>query len=347
MKLWALLRDTWWQTRFKVVFLILPILLALVSLSLIFLISFEGTGGDEELAVRIAGEDFTDTLVSSWTNQERFARDARRAFREIQDEGREDRQRLREAGDRSEAEREAEREAQVERRRARNARFLAEAGISPAGAAVSTLESWFAQGFLFTLAMMFFIFGAATIMPDTLAAGTVDLFLSKPLDRLRFYLGKYLGGLLIIAANVAIFLGLSFAILTAKSGHANWNYLAGGLMVLFAFAVLNAIIHLFGVLLRSSVFSILMGYLLYSVVDTAVESLHGLVKVGMLELPGWAESLVNVAWYVLPNFGSMKASAGSMIMGVSIVDWTPLWTSGLFGLVMLALGYWIFSRKEY
>jgi ABC-type transport system involved in multi-copper enzyme maturation permease subunit len=254
--------------------------------------------------------------------------------------------RARERGGES-GEEERARQERIRRRQELYARYREEVGISPVGACVSVIQSTFASGFLFSLAMLFFIFGASTILPDTLKAGTVDLLVSKPVDRLRIYLGKYVGGLLIIACNLLIFVGLTFLILTVKSGFVNWGYLLGGLMVLFAFAVLNAILHFFGVIARSAVFSILMGYAFYLIFDTGVETIHGLIEIDMLDVPGWLETAIHVLWLILPNFSSMKESAALMVAGVSIVDWTPIWTSGLFGVFILAWGYWIFRRKEF
>jgi ABC-type transport system involved in multi-copper enzyme maturation permease subunit len=324
MKVLALLRDTWWQTRSKVIFIILPILMALISLSLIPVVSFQGTGEGEDLEVRIFGQDSTEALLQQWAATEWVVRNPK-AFGERFRQG--------EGGEMSDEELQPYIEAMAR---------------PPAGAAVSVIQSFFAGIFLYTLTMLFFIFGAASIMPDTLKAGTVDLLVSKPIGRLRIYLGKYFGGLLLIAANLAIFVGLSFLILTVKSGYANWSYLLSAVTVLFAFAVLNAILHMFGVLVRSSVFSILMGYLIYIVVDTGIENLHNLlVRLKMFESPEWVQTLVKWLWYVFPNFGSMKETSVNLTLGVSVVNWVPILTSGAFGVVVLAFGYWLFRRKEF
>ena len=46
----AMLRETWWQTRARRVFLVLPILLALGALFIALFLHFEGTGPEEESA---------------------------------------------------------------------------------------------------------------------------------------------------------------------------------------------------------------------------------------------------------------------------------------------------------
>ena len=99
------------------------------------------------------------------------------------------------------------------------------------------------------------LISTASIFPDFMAGGAIDLYLSKPIGRLRLFLTKYISGLLFVLLQVTVFTVSSFFVLGWR-GH-TWEpglFLAIPIVVLF-FSYLFCICVLFGVLTRSTLTS--------------------------------------------------------------------------------------------
>lgn len=96
------------------------------------------------------------------------------------------------------------------------------------------------------------LISTASIFPDFMAGGSIDLYLSKPIGRLRLFLTKYATGLLFVLLQVTVFTIGGFFVLGWR-GNA-WEpglFLAIPIVVLF-YSYLFSILVLFGVLTRST-----------------------------------------------------------------------------------------------
>jgi hypothetical protein len=112
------------------------------------------------------------------------------------------------------------------------------------------LTGWLATG----LALI----STASLFPDFLAGGAVDLYLSKPIGRLRLFLFKYSCGLLFVGLQIACFCTASFLVIGLR-GHA-WEpglFMAVPIVVLF-YSYLFCVCVLIGVLTRSTVAATLL-----------------------------------------------------------------------------------------
>ena len=79
--------------------------------------------------------------------------------------------------------------------------------------------STFVVGLWFTwLATILAIVSTAFIFPDFLGAGSIDLYLSKPISRLKLFLLKYASGLLFATLQVTLFCVGSFLVLGLRAG---------------------------------------------------------------------------------------------------------------------------------
>jgi hypothetical protein len=113
--------------------------------------------------------------------------------------------------------------------------------------------SYFVVGGWFTwVATILALISTASIFPEFVAGGTIDLYLSKPIGRLRLFATKYLTGLLFVVLQVTVFAVGSFLVLGLRAGVWEWGlFLAIPIVVLF-FSYLFSICVLFGVLTRST-----------------------------------------------------------------------------------------------
>lgn len=116
----------------------------------------------------------------------------------------------------------------------------------------------------------------ASLIPDFVAGGSIDLVLSKPIGRLRLFLTKYASGLLFVALQVSVFAAASFLVIGIRGGV--WEpriFLAIPLVVLF-FSFLYCVCALIGLRTRSTIAALLLTMLfwfLVFVVHSAEQSL--------------------------------------------------------------------------
>lgn len=129
----------------------------------------------------------------------------------------------------------------------------------------------------------------ASIFPDFLSGGAVDLWVSKPISRLRLFLTKYLAGLLFVTLQVAVFTGACFLVMGFRAGL--WLpgvFLAVPLVVCF-FSYLYAFCVLFAVLTRSTIAALLLTLLVWFglfLVNSAESTLMGLSAMPRMQIEG-------------------------------------------------------------
>lgn len=102
------------------------------------------------------------------------------------------------------------------------------------------------------------LISTASVIPDLISSGSVDLMLSKPISRLRLFLTKYTTGLMFVTLQVSVFSVASFLVLGFKGN--TWEpalFLAVPLVVIF-YSYLFSICALFGLITRSTIASLLL-----------------------------------------------------------------------------------------
>ena len=107
------------------------------------------------------------------------------------------------------------------------------------------------------------LISTASIFPDFITGGSIDLYLSKPMSRLRLFVTKYLTGLLFVALQVGIFATASYLVIGVRGGV--WEpgiFLAVPLVVCF-FSYLFGVCVLFGVVTRSTLAAVLLTMLFW------------------------------------------------------------------------------------
>lgn len=113
------------------------------------------------------------------------------------------------------------------------------------------------------IATILALVSTASIVPDLISSGAIDLVLSKPISRLRLFFTKYLGGLLFVALQVTVFSGASFLVLGIRGGV--WEpglFISIPIVVIF-FSYLFAICVLLGLITKSTIASLLLTLLIW------------------------------------------------------------------------------------
>ncbi|MFG0252311.1 MAG: ABC transporter permease [Phycisphaerales bacterium JB038] len=108
------------------------------------------------------------------------------------------------------------------------------------------------------IATILALVSTASIIPDFISSGSIDLMLSKPIGRLRLFFTKYIAGLLFVTLQVAVFTICSFLVIGIRGGA--WEsslFLAIPIVVLF-FSYLFSVCVLLGMLTRSTIAALLL-----------------------------------------------------------------------------------------
>ncbi|MBM43782.1 MAG: hypothetical protein CMJ36_02055 [Phycisphaerae bacterium] len=106
----------------------------------------------------------------------------------------------------------------------------------------------------------------ASIFPEFVTAGSIDIILSKPIGRFRLFFTKYLTGLLFVILQVSVFTGASFIVIGIRGGV--WEpgiFIAIPLVVLF-FSYLFSVCAVLGVITRSTIASLLLTILFWFII---------------------------------------------------------------------------------
>ncbi len=198
-------------------------------------------------------------------------------------------------------------------------------------------------GFINFAALVLSIFATAGILPSTMEKGSIDLLLSKPVSRLEILLGKFLGSMLIVLANVAYFIVGMWLIVGLRTGEWNAGFLAVTLSITYTFMILYAPMLVIGISSRSSALTIIVLYVFIFLVSPI---LQGRELIMQLVQNDTVKTIFDVVYYILPKPDALGNVSYALVMHLPF-DWMPIWSSGLFAVAMYALAAWLFRRKDF
>lgn len=199
------------------------------------------------------------------------------------------------------------------------------------------------SGFLYTVGMGLAVFASAGLISAVFEPGRVELLLSKPITRVRLLVGRYLGNLLVVGANL-FYLVLGFWVIFGwKTGIWRPHLLIAAVITLGVFAVLLAFILLTAVLYESAAVSILATFAL-AVLSSVLAGKNQFDRLLSSEI---SRDIVRGLYYVLPKMPGIAKIMMNIVQSQPVPDWMPLWSTALFGLVMFVSGLWVFNRRNF
>lgn len=199
-------------------------------------------------------------------------------------------------------------------------------------------------GLLAFAALFLSIFATASIIPNTLEKGAIDLLLSKPVTRDLILHGKFLGSVLIVLANIAFYVLGMFLIASLKSGFWNWGFLAVALPVTFSFVMFFPAMMVLGIASRSSALTIILLYAYIYLISPILQSRELLLFRVISDRT--IRDLVTTVYFILPKPGDVSDFATKMALGQD-VSWMPIWTSAAFAAALYVLAIALFRRKDF
>jgi len=141
------------------------------------------------------------------------------------------------------------------------------------------------------------------LIPQEIERRTIYTILSKPVQRYEFLLGKFVGGLLTVLANIALMGAVFFLLVSYKEGHVNVAILKGLLMTFFQLFLVCSIAVFFSAFLSPFVnFFLTFAVFLLGSMSSVIESLG---------TQDSKKSIIAVDFFkalhlVLPNFGNFN-----------------------------------------
>jgi ABC-type transport system involved in multi-copper enzyme maturation permease subunit len=197
--------------------------------------------------------------------------------------------------------------------------------------------------FLYTAGMFLAVFASAGLIPSVFEPGRIELLLSKPVDRYHILLGRYLGNLLVIAANVFYLVFAVWLIFGLKTGVWTYGFLWSSALTVFVFAVLLTVVVLVGVLWESAAVTTMVTFGLMIVSPILAQR----TLIERLLTSEFSRNIVRTLYYALPKVFDLGRISRSLVLGEGIGDWMPVWSSALFGVVILGTGLYAFAKRDY
>ncbi len=197
--------------------------------------------------------------------------------------------------------------------------------------------------FLFTAGLFLAIFAAAGLIPTVFEPGRIELLLSKPVSRPTLLLAKVLGTLAVIGVNLFYLVLGVWIILGFKTEIWKTDFLLAAVLAMFAFAVLLPVIVFVAVVSDSAVLATMVTY--FVALMSLIFSQHE--RIAPYFDSQWPRDLVEGLYHVFPKLYEIGNTARLVLMERELESWMPIWSSGIFAVVVLGAGVWVFQRKDY
>ncbi|HGY91189.1 MAG TPA: ABC transporter permease [Planctomycetes bacterium] len=212
-----------------------------------------------------------------------------------------------------------------------------------------SVQGWHytAQIVLFTVTMWLFLAACAGYFPGLMKEGAVDVVLAKPVPRWLVFLGRFVGGLILLAIVLLVAQTILFVGLALKTGIWHTGAYASFPLLIFVAALLYAIIALLGIAFNSSNLALFGGYFLYLGVDTVMSILIGLRKEGTFDEFETFGKIIDGMQASVPNFGMLKSLACVSVLSVPAFPWQPFMVASAWLVGALGLAFFLFRRRDF
>jgi ABC-type transport system involved in multi-copper enzyme maturation permease subunit len=196
---------------------------------------------------------------------------------------------------------------------------------------------------LYFAGMALAVFASAGLVSAVFEPGRIELLLSKPVSRVHLLMGRYLGNVLVIGANIVYLVAGSWMIFGLKTQVWGVGFLISSLFTIFIFAVLLAVLVLAGVLWDSAAIGIMTAFAIMIV--TPILSQKATIE--RLLDSEWSRNVVRVSYYALPKTAEVSVIIRHLILNQPVESWMPVWSTAIFGAVVLGAGLWLFQRRTF
>jgi ABC-type transport system involved in multi-copper enzyme maturation permease subunit len=222
-------------------------------------------------------------------------------------------------------------------------------GEIPIEKLVLGFESGF-SGVLYVLCTFLAIFATAHLVPRMQEKGTIDLYLSRPVSRVKLLLSRYVAGLILAGTNVFYLITSIWLIILWKTHVFHPRFFLAGAIIMFVIATLLAFAFLVGVVTSSTAVSIMSSYALFFFAVMLV----GHDRYAAAVSKEWQAWLIQSLYWIVPKTAELAKAVVSFVsanqgpeMLQNALTPAPFLTTAAFGIVCLVLASWSFQRKEF
>ena len=218
---------------------------------------------------------------------------------------------------------------------------------------IERLVLGFESGFsavLYFLCTFLAIFATAHLVPRMQEKGTIDLYLSRPVSRVKLLLSRYVAGLVLAGSNVLYLIGSIWLIVMWKTHVVHPRFFLAGVVILFVIATLLAFAFVVGVVTSSTAVSIMTSYGLFFFAIMLV----GHERIAAAVSKEWQAWMINTLYWIVPKTAELGEAVVAYVSGNQVPERVaaalnpmPFLTTAAFGIVCLALASWLFQRKEF
>jgi len=188
------------------------------------------------------------------------------------------------------------------------------------------------------------IFASSGLIPSVLEPGRISLLLSKPITRPILLLGRYIGNVLIVAANHVYLICSIWLVIGIKTGVWEGRFLLSIAASLFIFSILLCVVTLVGVISESAALSVMVSVAIM-LISTILGQRQLVVRLLSSE---WSRELWQTLYWIVPKVYDLAAVMRQIIVYDREVDWfTPVWTSTIFGAAVLSAALYIFKKRDF
>jgi ABC-type transport system involved in multi-copper enzyme maturation permease subunit len=191
------------------------------------------------------------------------------------------------------------------------------------------------------IGIFFFIFAFSGFIPESLAKGTADLLLSKPIPRWLILIAKaFTIGALSFCISSYLFVGTALLV-WFKSGFWPGEQFTAFFCSQLMFVPLLALMTFVNVFTRSTALTVVVTLFTYFV--------SGFASVFAPEFsfePRWLAHTIEGIWWSTPRFVDMANSVTKMVNPTDM-DFGPFWHAFAYSLIMFGVTLFTLNRKNY
>jgi ABC-type transport system involved in multi-copper enzyme maturation permease subunit len=197
---------------------------------------------------------------------------------------------------------------------------------------------------LYAGGMFISIFSVSGFIPTLLEKGNIDLILSKPVSRAQVVLGKFFGGTAMVFINIFYAIFMLWVLIGFKFNVWDVSFLLSSVTITLAFASIYSIIILFGFITRSSMFTLVLSYMIFFVFSPLLssrETIFAFIDNVLLK------NIFEILYYLIPQTSDLSTITTSFAVGNSVSNYSTILFTIVYIILILYASIFIFNKKDY
>lgn len=188
------------------------------------------------------------------------------------------------------------------------------------------------------------IFSVSGFIPSLLEKGNIDLILSKPVSRAQVILGKFFGGTAMVFANIFYAIFMLWVLMGLKFNVWDGAFLLASISITLAFASIYSLIILIGIVTRSTIFSLVISYMIFFIFSPILSSRDSIFS---FVDNGFMKTIFELLYYLIPQTSDLSTITTTFAVGNSIDNPATIFFSIIYIILILFGSIFIFNKKDF